>query len=356
MGYYISVIEMALTYFPLVSALFILPYLIVAYRKYGRIHSWHVVVNLLAVYYLLTVFCLVNLPFPDSLDYVIREPQLHFGQWWQDFTITQRARGGSYAPLQILSNSVIYQQIFNIIMFIPLGIYLRYVRRQRFWVVLIASLAFSLLLEVIQLSGFFFLFPGAYRSFDVDDLFMNVVGGVIGYVLGKIPQRYYPLEQRYTPSVVGDISLMPKILSATVDILTVMGINWLIGLVIKDSFSATVLVGVLYCIWLPYLWHGNTLGRFLLQIKLMPGFGRKKTLQLKDIIIKHIPILLTIEGYYFFILYSNRMPGSSRVGYLGLYLLLIILYWGVSLLKGEQLLFDKWSTLKLCPAKRERPL
>lgn len=355
MGYYIRVLEMALTYFPVVSAVFILPYLVVQYRRYGRIHSWHVVINLLAVYYVLTVFCLVNLPFPDSMDYAPKEPQLKLFAWFQDLLITQQAIG-SWSPLAVLSNSVIYQQLFNVLMFVPLGVYMRYVRKQRLWVVFVLALIFSLLLEVIQLSGFFFLFSGAYRFFDVDDLFTNVLGALLGFYLGRIPEKYYPLEQRHSPSVMGDISTFPKVLGAAIDTLAVVAINQLLFLLFTESLAIALATGAAYFIGLPCATNGITLGRYLLQIKLIPAFGRNKQIVAGDIILKHLPLLLSLVGYYFFTIKGSTMPTLWYTGFLGLFLITIGLYWGLSFMKKEQLFFDKWSGLRLCPKYRQKPL
>ncbi len=356
MGYYINVIEMALTYFPLVGATFIIPYLVVQYRRYGKIHSWYALVNLLAIFYLLTVFCLVNLPFPDSMDYAPKEPQLKLFAWWRDFTVTQEARGGNYSLLAILSNSVIYQQLFNILMFIPLGVYLRYVRKQKLWFVLIASFTFSLLLEVIQLSGFLFLFSGAYRFFDVDDLFTNVFGALIGYGLGALPERYYPLEKQHTPTIMEDVSTLPKVLSVTIDTLVVVGVNRLLFLLFPENLGTACMVTASYFIGIPYMTQGKTLGRHILQIKLMPSFGRSKEISLKNIVIKHTPIIVTLGGCYFFVIQGPSMPEIPRTGLLGIFTLTLVLYWGASFIKKKQVLFDAWSNLRLCPEYRYKHL
>ena len=44
----------------------------------------------------------------------------------------------------------------------------------------LVSFAFTVFIEVGQLTGFFFMYPGSYRLCDVDDLICNTLGGVLG--------------------------------------------------------------------------------------------------------------------------------------------------------------------------------
>lgn len=74
----------------------------------------------------------------------------------------------------------------NILAFAPFGFWLPFISRKNRKILNIAVLSFefSLCIEIIQL-----LFK--VGIFDVDDIFMNTVGGVLGYLLFLISQRYY---------------------------------------------------------------------------------------------------------------------------------------------------------------------
>lgn len=64
----------------------------------------------------------------------------------------------------------------NILIFLPFGFFMPMAsRRRNFMVTSVYSLALSLVVEVSQL----FLKVG---SFDVDDLFLNTIGGMLGYI------------------------------------------------------------------------------------------------------------------------------------------------------------------------------
>ncbi|MGE7094489.1 VanZ family protein [Lysinibacillus sp. NPDC048646] len=65
----------------------------------------------------------------------------------------------------------------NILLFMPLGfsIPLRF-KVNKFWKVILLGFFISFLVEVIQLFT-------SIRSFDVDDLILNTLGAIIGFVL-----------------------------------------------------------------------------------------------------------------------------------------------------------------------------
>ena len=74
--------------------------------------------------------------------------------------------------------------IANVLMFIPLGFLMPILWKQRWWQTLPATLAATLCIELIQ--------PLFDRSFDVDDVFLNFAGGVIGLLLSAVPRALYP--------------------------------------------------------------------------------------------------------------------------------------------------------------------
>jgi Glycopeptide antibiotics resistance protein len=78
----------------------------------------------------------------------------------------------------------------NVIGFIPLGLIFPIInkRARNFFFIVMISFEFSLLVETVQL-----VFK--VGSFDVDDLILNTLGGMLGYLLfyisNKIRRRYY---------------------------------------------------------------------------------------------------------------------------------------------------------------------
>ena len=59
-------------------------------------------------------------------------------------------------------------------MTMPFGVYLRYYFCYHWRKTLQLSFLLSLFFELTQLSGLYFVYPGSYRLFDVDDLIVNM--------------------------------------------------------------------------------------------------------------------------------------------------------------------------------------
>lgn len=69
-----------------------------------------------------------------------------------------------------------YNVFGNIIIFIPFGYLIgEYVKPKKVWPVLITTFITSMVVEFVQLE--------IGRSFDIDDILLNLIGGLIGYLL-----------------------------------------------------------------------------------------------------------------------------------------------------------------------------
>jgi glycopeptide antibiotics resistance protein len=80
---------------------------------------------------------------------------------------------------------LIYQFLGNIILFIPFGFAISLYFREHdsnIKSALLLSFIFSLLIEILQLI-FGLLLGYYYRSADIDDVILNVFGGLIGYII-----------------------------------------------------------------------------------------------------------------------------------------------------------------------------
>lgn len=81
---------------------------------------------------------------------------------------------------------------FNVLLTIPLGFFLRFLFKLSFGKVLLAGFLISLLYEVTQLTGLFFIYPRPYRIFDVDDLIINTLGAFVGYSIVPMLSHILP--------------------------------------------------------------------------------------------------------------------------------------------------------------------
>ena len=70
--------------------------------------------------------------------------------------------------------------MLNVLLFVPLGYFLRVILHRGVVVAAGAGFALSLLIELTQKTGDWHLYSCAYRLFDVDDLIVNTLGAVVG--------------------------------------------------------------------------------------------------------------------------------------------------------------------------------
>lgn len=106
---------------------------------------------------------------------------------WLLFTILTKTELNSYSGMNLVPFSEILRYkigsagfnsnvIGNIIIFLPFGYLIGiYVNPKKIWPVIITTLATSIVVEIVQLQ--------IGRSFDIDDIILNLVGSIIGYLL-----------------------------------------------------------------------------------------------------------------------------------------------------------------------------
>ena len=79
----------------------------------------------------------------------------------------------------------VLQVLLNIIMTVPFGFFFKFFLNMKIRNVILITFLFSLIIELAQLTGLFFIYPGSYRLFDVDDLMTNTLGGFLGTVVAN---------------------------------------------------------------------------------------------------------------------------------------------------------------------------
>lgn len=83
--------------------------------------------------------------------------------------------------------------IMNIVAFIPFGIFLPIISKNKhaknFFYTLLSTLQFTLLIELCQLMM-------KVGTFDVDDILLNTIGGIIGYLVFGIAYLLFKLMRK----------------------------------------------------------------------------------------------------------------------------------------------------------------
>lgn len=255
----------ALLAWPFLAAVLTIPLLVVQYRRYNRLVGWRAVGAYFLMLYIVGLASFTLYPMPDN-------PAV----FCQDYHLSPQLNPfGFIGDIQNDGTRAILQVVMNLVFFIPLGVFARLFFRWRIGTTVIVGFLTSLLIETAQLTGVFGLYPCSYRLFDVDDLAINTIGGVLGYVLALVlPQPEVDRAQKGT--IVRHPGLLRYAVAFIIDgcVATVLQIMLLLGLyvvgqealayTIRDSlpFVVTMLVfGVL-----PYLCRGYSLGGFFVRL------------------------------------------------------------------------------------------
>lgn len=196
MSTYTSDIIIATLLFPFVALIFTLPYSIHQYRKYGYMPWSHTLVVYTFVFYLLCAYSLIVMPLPDDPSALVpgaKQPQLApFNCVHEIIEGCATAYAATGSVLSCLKVPALYQAVFNLLLTVPLGMYLRYFFHRTWRQTLIIGFCTTLFFETTQLTGDWFIFPAPYRLFDVDDLIVNTAGAMLGFALAAPAARLLP--------------------------------------------------------------------------------------------------------------------------------------------------------------------
>lgn len=316
MSNFIYDIQLGFLAFPLVALLLAVPYALYQHRRFGAISIWKTFVVFTFILYCLCAVSLIVFPLPADHSAVVesaRTPQLHpFHVIEQirettDFSLGDRSTWGP-----ALRSPVVYEAIFNVMLTVPLGAYLYYLFRCRWWMALLIGMATTLLFETSQLTGLFGLYAHPYRLFDVDDLILNTTGTMLGFWL-MIPLAWAlpsmdEVNEQARERGSSRVSLTRRVLAAVVD-LTVLAalfvLAWIvlsptdtqiakalavdpsragaktlafrfIGGLFADPMSALLLalgIGAVLFAVIPMASKGRTIGKALVGIRIVKADG-----------------------------------------------------------------------------------
>lgn len=293
MSVYLIPLQSALLLFPFLAAIITLPYIIIQYRKYGSILPIRVLIMYSFIFYLLCAYFLVLLPLPpieEVASYTKPIMQLIPFASLKDFTMNSSLIWNDPATyLTALNEPSLYLIIFNILLTVPFGVYLRYYFQCSCKKTLLFTFLLTLSFECLQLSALFGYYPRPYRLFDVDDLITNTLGGMLGYAITPVFAHFLVSRSRMDEKAYDrgrSVSPLRRALAFFFDnliILLTTAIIIALILLLRDEFLLTrpairicllyVAVVFLYLFILPILMHGKTLGKAVVKIKLVTMDG-----------------------------------------------------------------------------------
>lgn len=223
-----------------VFLLVLVPILVWQYRSYGRLSVGRLFGAAVVSVYASALMAYTQLPLPQTRSlawceaYGVQSLQLTPFESFN--TMIMRASEIGWGAM--LTSTLGLQVIFNIALFLPLGIIVRGYFRTSIGVATLTGAFTSLMVEVTQATGLWGLYPCAYRLGDVDDLITNTLGAFLGAVIAPVMMFWLPKRRNLQAE-----KLTPRPVTAGRRILA-MFVNY--GLVWGVSTVAVVLVTVVW--------------------------------------------------------------------------------------------------------------
>lgn len=156
-----------------VAVVLLLPVAAVVYRRVGRLRAADLLLLFAAVVYAVSLWSYTLLPTPSAGDYTCARTELDPLAVWDRID-----RSGGV--LALVGDVTFLQLALNVLLFAPLGYFVRRVLRRGVLTATALGLGVSALVEATQLTGLWGIYDCAYRAFDVADLIANTVGAAVG--------------------------------------------------------------------------------------------------------------------------------------------------------------------------------
>lgn len=224
-----------------VGVVLFVPFVALQYRRQGRLTARQTLLWAGFVIYGFALWAYTLLPLPDPASVRCLPAQLRPFQFLNDLADSDYPMG---SVGDILRNPVVMQVALNVLLFLPLGFFLRMIWRRGVIATALIGLGVSLTIELTQLTGVWGIYPCAYRLFDVDDLLANTTGALLGGLLFTVLRirSSRPAERAASP-VRHPVTFWRRMLGIVCDGLAV----WLIGSV----------AGITANLWLVYVEHAD---------------------------------------------------------------------------------------------------
>ena len=334
MSVYALPIKVGIIVFPIIALLITLPYMIKQYHKYGSIPFMKTFIVYSFVLYLLIAWFMVILPLPK-----IEDVAKMTGPWTQlvpfaGFREIIESNNFNLFDLSTylatLKNPAVYTVLFNFLLTLPFGVYLRYYFNRKWWEVLTHSFLLSLFFEVTQLSCLFGIYPRPYRLFDVDDLFVNTIGGFLGFIITPLVSKFLPSRESLDEKAYlkgQKVSYPRRFIASLIDfvIVCIITFSGLFRINFLD-LSILSLVWLLYFVLLTSIFNGRTIGKLIVGIKVVnEDESRAKFSQL--LIRYFFKYCLFFEVFYVTLIFNSQNHSLYKeIITLIMYILLIIVY------------------------------
>lgn len=332
---YIKVIKTSIFVFPIVCIFLSLPFLIYHYRKYGSISFLRFLLIFSFFFYLLCAYFLVILPLPS------RESVAHYTKAYYNlkpfFVVPEIVTSGEFNIIDpdtyvFLLNQKYIEPLFNILMTIPFGIYLRYYFKCGFFKTLFLSFMLSLFFELTQLSGLYFIYPRPYRLCDINDLINNTSGGVIGFLITPLFSFILPSRERIDSKDYlrgRNVSIGRIGVSVFIDYFFVNIVSFILFNFVRFKYACFLylFINFICFVLIPCISSGYTFGKWILNFRnISDDFDG--SISIFKYFIRWVVIhIIILNGWFILIIINNRffsIPFYVWIGYGGILFLFFI--------------------------------
>ncbi|REE67596.1 glycopeptide antibiotics resistance protein [Paenibacillus taihuensis] len=322
--FYLFPISYAFLSFPIAALLFTLPFLLVQYRRHGYVNKYRAMLLYLFLLYFMNAFYLILLPFPSS---VHNEPPTtgSYVQWIPFHFVLDIMKetgvdwGHPSTYLRLVQERAVLQVVFNVLLTVPFGMFLRYYFRTGWLKCLLLTLGLSLFFEVTQVTGIYGIFDYPYRLMDIDDVMTNTVGGMLGFVAAE----WLSLRLPRIDKLDANIDLASKRVSYTRRMLAFM-LDWFVlnpviaVLAILKVPVPYIIAVVSYFIVIPYLSNGQTFGKWFVRIRVR---GAASRLGIRELLIRYGLLYGIVGGVNALMISIGAHRGGSSIAILPLLLI-----------------------------------
>ncbi|MCA0252548.1 MAG: VanZ family protein [Actinobacteria bacterium] len=260
----------------MLAILAFLPMVAARYRRAGRLRLIDLITLLAVAVYAVALWTYTLVPLPDANDFTCAGANLRPLEFLRDIRDAVREVGRA-----AWRHPAFLQAAFNVLLFIPLGYFLRVLARRGIIVATALGFAISATIEFTQRTGIWGLYPCAYRVFDVDDLILNTAGALIGSILGA-PVAAMLRHTRTAPPV-HRVTLGRRYVGMLADLMVMTGLSfgavvgwrtiglYLLGIEFEQLPElADQLLGFLPVLLLQTAWvlgRGRTVGEDIVQLE-----------------------------------------------------------------------------------------
>ena len=205
--------------------------------------------------------------------------------------------------------------------------------------------------EVTQLTGLYFIYPRAYRLFDIDDLITNTLGGILGYFIAN-KLKFLPTREEIDTKALEDGKTVSGLRRITLFFLDLFIVNLgesLIKIWINNDYIK-YLIYFIYFVIMPSFMNNQTLGGKFLNVKFEFKINNFFGLLLKEITIilyyQFIPSILASGIFYLSETSLNHVYLGLIIIVYFLILFFIYIITFIKIWKNGHIFYDKVSRVK----------